>query len=173
MRSFLQYLLAFVLLVALQEFVFDNINFGVLTSPYIYIMFIIMLPLATEGWLLLVLGFATGLVMDLLAGTPGLHAMVATWLAFVRPATANFMLGKEIVSDGGLPVAGRVGTWRFIRYVAVMTLLFNVPFFLLEDPNGAFWVILMRIIFSTVLVTAVIYFLHLPFNHTKATYRKA
>lgn len=128
MIRFLEYLAVFLLLVVLQEFVFDNINLGGVVNPYIYIMFIIMLPLDTPGWLLLLLGFGTGAAVDFMSGTPGLQAVSSTWLAFVRPAVVGLLLGKDLVYEGGIPTAGRVGTGKFLRYAAVMVLLFNIPF---------------------------------------------
>lgn len=166
MIRFLEYTGIFLLLLILQEFVFDNINLGGVVNPYIYIMFIILLPLDTPGWLLLLLGFGSGAAVDFMSGTAGLQTMVSTWLAFVRPTVVGFLLGKELVYEGGIPTAGRVGTAKFLRYVAVLVVLFNLPFFLLEDPSGALWIIVLRIVLSSIFSVGIIYFLHLPLVHT-------
>ena len=147
MIRFLEYLAVFLLLVVLQEFVFDNINLGGVVNPYIYIMFIIMLPLDTPGWMLLLLGFGTG--------------------AAVRPTVVGLLLGKDLVYEGGIPTAGRVGTGKFLRYAAMMVLLFNIPFFILEDLSGGGGIIALRIALSSVFSVGIIYFLHLPFVHTQ------
>lgn len=162
MMRFLQYLVTFIILVILQEFVFDNINIAGLVNPYIYIMFIILLPFRIPGWLLLLLGFVSGMVIDLLNGTIGLQAICATWLAFVRPAMVNIFIGKDEVYDGGMPSGPRLGTMRFLRYVVAMVLLFNIPLFLLEDMEAGARIIALRITLSTLLSTAIIYVLHLP-----------
>lgn len=167
MIRFLEYLAAFLLLVVLQEFVFDNINLGGVVNPYIYIMFIIMLPLDTPGWMLLLLGFGTGAAVDFMSGTPGLQAVSSTWLAFVRPTVVGLLLGKDLVYEGGIPTAGRVGTGKFLRYAAMMVLLFNIPFFILEDLSGGGGIIALRIVLSSVFSVGIIYFLHLPFVHTQ------
>lgn len=164
MIRFLAYLAIFFVLGVLQEFVFNPIDLGGLVNPYIYIMFLIMLPLDVAGWVLLLMGFATGAVFDALAGTVGLHAISATWLAFVRPGVAGFFLGKDQVYEGGVPTAGRVGMGKFLRYVTFMVLLFNIPFFILDDPSGSLWRIVMRIALSSVFSVGIIYFLHLPFS---------
>lgn len=167
MIRFLEYALTFILLLVLQEFVFDNINLGGVVNPYIYIMFIILLPLDIPGWILLFLGFGTGAALDFMSGTAGLQTICSTWLAFVRPSIVNLLLGKDMVYEGGLPTAGRVGTARFIRYLAVMVLLFNIPFFILEDMAGSVWIVSLRIILSTLFSIGIIYFLHLPFVHSR------
>ena len=115
MIRFLEYCAIFLLLLVLQEFVFDNINLGGIVNPYIYIMFLILLPLDTPGWSLLLLGFITGGAVDFMSGTAGLQTVASTWLAFVRPTVAGLLLGKEMVYDGGIPTAARVGLGRFFR----------------------------------------------------------
>ncbi len=167
MIRFLEYTAIFLLLLVLQEFVFDNINLGGVVNPYIYIMFIILLPLDMPGWMLLMLGFGTGAAVDFMSGTAGLQTIVSTWLAFVRPTVVGLLLGKDLVYEGGIPTVGRVGTGRFLRYLAVMVLLFDIPFFILEDLSGSAWVITLRIVLSSAFSVGIIYFLHLPFVHTQ------
>lgn len=167
MIRFLEYAATFILLVILQEFVFDNINLGGVVNPYIYIMFIILLPLDTPGWMLLMLGFGTGATVDFMSGTAGLQTIASTWLAFVRPTVAGLLLGKDLVYDGGIPNAGRVGTGKFLRYLAVMVVLFNIPFFILEDLSGSAGVLALRIVLSSAFSVGIIYFLHLPLVHTQ------
>lgn len=167
MIRLLEYTLTFILLLILQEFVFDNINLGGVVNPYIYIMFILLLPLDTPGWGLLILGFGTGAAVDFMSGTAGLQTICSTWLAFVRPSVVGLLLGKDLVYEGGLPTAGRVGTARFIRYVGALVLLFNIPFFILEDMAGTPWIVALRILLSSIFSIGIIYFLHLPFVHTR------
>jgi hypothetical protein len=167
MIRFLEYAAIFLLLLVLQEFVFDNINLGGMVNPYIYIMFIILLPLDIPGWGLLLLGFGAGGAVDVMEGTAGLQTMTATWLAFARPTVVGLLLGKDLVYEGGIPTVGRVGTAKFLRYLTVMVLLFNVPFFCLEDLSGGVWIIALRIVLSSAFSVGIIYFLHLPFVNTK------
>lgn len=167
MIRFLEYTAIFLLLLVLQEFVFDNINLGGVVNPYIYIMFIILLPLDMPGWMLLVLGFGAGAAVDFMSGTAGLQTIASTWLAFVRPTVVGLLLGKDLVYEGGIPTAGRVGTGRFLRYLTVMVLLFDIPFFILEDLSGSAWIITLRIVLSSAFSVGIIYFLHLPFVHTQ------
>lgn len=162
MLRFLQYIATLSILVILQEFVFDNINIAGLVNPYIYIMFIILLPFQIRGWILLMLGFASGAAIDIINGTIGLQTICATWLAFARPAIVNVFIGKDEVYDGGAPSASRLGTMRFLRYVVAMALLFNIPLFLLEDPDAGALTLTARIVLSTMLSSFIIYILHLP-----------
>ena len=48
-----------------------------------------------------------------------------------------------------------------------MVLLFNIPFFILEDLSGEAWAIALRILLSSLFSVVIIYFLHLPFAHAE------
>ena len=54
----LQQVFRFVFLVALQVIVLNHIQWSGYVNPYIYILFILMLPVEIPNWLLLVLSFA-------------------------------------------------------------------------------------------------------------------
>ncbi|HNW56649.1 MAG TPA: rod shape-determining protein MreD, partial [Bacteroidales bacterium] len=67
-NSILRYTLIFILLMLLQILVFDNIQISGYINPYIYVMFILILPFEIPSWLLLLISFAAGFIMDLFSG---------------------------------------------------------------------------------------------------------
>ncbi|MCI0523101.1 MAG: rod shape-determining protein MreD, partial [Bacteroidales bacterium] len=73
MNRVLNYTVAFVGLILLQLLIFNNIQLSGYINPYIYVMFILVLPLNIPSWILLLLSFMTGLVVDLFSGTFGVH----------------------------------------------------------------------------------------------------
>ena len=54
----LKNVLRFVFLIGIQVLVLNNVLFMNYINPYIYILFILLLPFDTARWLLLVLSFA-------------------------------------------------------------------------------------------------------------------
>jgi len=165
MQRTLEYILTFVILIFLQELVFDKVNFWGVVNPYVYIMFIIMLPMEMRGWTVLILGFLTGLTIDSLSGSGGLHAIVATWIAFARPTVLNFTAGRDTVQTGGVPTASLLGTSRFLAYTSIMTLLFAIPFFLLEVMSlENITITILHILSSSIATVIIIYFGHLPLD---------
>ena len=77
--------LIFILLILLQVLLFNNIQFSGYVNPYIYIMFILLLPVEIPTWLLLILSFFTGFIIDIVSGTPGMHTSATVLAGFVRP----------------------------------------------------------------------------------------
>ena len=84
-KQLTRYALTFIVLLALQILILNNIKLGGYINPYIYILFIMLLPFEIPGWLLLILGFLTGLTMDAFAGTLGMHSTATLFIAFLRP----------------------------------------------------------------------------------------
>lgn len=64
-------------------------------NPFLYIMFILMLPVNINKVLLLFIAFLTGLTIDIFSGTPGMHASACLVLAFIRPGFLNLIAPRE------------------------------------------------------------------------------
>ena len=78
-------LLRFVVLVLLQVLVLDHLDVanGYMV-PYLYVLFLLMLPFELPEWSTLLIGAATGLVMDTFGSTPGMHMSACTVMMFAR-----------------------------------------------------------------------------------------
>jgi hypothetical protein len=76
-RIILINLIRFVMLVLLQVFLLKNITLYNLSTPYLYILFILLLPFETPNLVLFALAFVLGLTIDAFYDTPGLHAALA------------------------------------------------------------------------------------------------
>ena len=118
--------------VALQIFLFDNLQLNLYVHPFIYLAFVLLLPMQTPGYLLLLLAAATGLTMDFLNGTPAVHTIATTAAAFCRPALLRLFAGKELITDGGIPNVRRIGTGKYFRYLLVFIVIHAGVFFAFE-----------------------------------------
>ncbi len=87
------------MLIVLQLLIFNNIQFSGFVNPYVYVMFILILPMAIPTWILLLLSFMTGIVIDIFAGTMGVHAFATVMAGFVRP----WVLSLNITSEASEP----------------------------------------------------------------------
>ena len=126
-------IIRFVVLVLLQVLVINHIRLGGYVHPYIYLIFIMLLPFNTPKWQLLVLGFVLGLTVDLFTGTPGLHAGATTLMAFCRPSIIKLVTGNQKFENITEPNLGQLGGIWFLRYVLCMVLIHHFALFLLES----------------------------------------
>lgn len=122
----------FVLLMALQLLVLNHVYLGSYIMPMLYVLFILMLPTDMKRIPLLLVAFATGLVMDVMNNMLGFHALACTVVAMLRILFANRILtrGEPIVVT--IPSIYSVTPQYFISYLMLMLAAFYMVFFLLE-----------------------------------------
>src|SRR5258708_37996707 len=94
-RTILVNFFRFVILVFMQVFLLRNITLYNISTPYLYIMFILLLPFEIPNVLLFALSFLLGLTIDAFYDTPGLHAASCVLLAFVRILFISITVQKE------------------------------------------------------------------------------
>lgn len=65
--------------------VLNKLNVSVYIHPYVYPMFLILLPFETPKWIMLPLAFAVGITIDMFNNTAGMHAAACVFIAYARP----------------------------------------------------------------------------------------
>ena len=131
-KIFLQ-IIRFVVLVFFQVLVINHIRLGGYVHPYIYLIFIMLLPFNTPKWQLLVLGFFLGIIIDVFTGTPGLHAGATTLMAFCRPSIISLISGNQKFDNIQEPNLGQLDGMWFFRYVLCLVFIHHFALFFLES----------------------------------------
>ncbi len=151
-KGIIKYIVMFVVFFALQLLVLNNINLGGYINPFIYILFIILLPFDTPGWLLLVLGFLTGLTMDAFTNTLGMHSSATLFLAFVRPYVISAISTSENTDKTSSPNINANGIDWFVRYSIILVVFHHLALFYLEAFTfHHFFITLTRVILSSLI----------------------
>lgn len=122
----------FLFLVLLQVVVLNHVQWSGFVNPYIYILFILMLPLETPRWAVLLMGFATGLIIDMFGNTSGLHAAATTLLAFARPGVLNLIAPRDGYEPETTFTPQKLGIKWFLAYVIILTVIHHFFYFYLE-----------------------------------------
>ena len=139
-------------LILLQSLVVNRILLlDGLILPMIYIFGLLMLPFSTPAWLLLPIGFATGLIMDYFSGPLGLHTSACVVLAFAQPLVQRFLSPREGYDNSQRPTIQRMGLAWYLTYASVLTFVHHAWFFFLEVYTfEGFFYRLLHIILSSV-----------------------
>ena len=154
MNSIIRYTVTFLLLIALQLLIFNNIEFSGYVNPYVYVMFILILPVAMPSWILLLLGFLTGFVIDLFSGTMGVHTFATVIAAYVRPWVLSLNVTAETAEGEMSPSSYRSGLRWFLVYTATVVLVHYLALFLVETFSfRLFLQTLLRVLLSTAVTT--------------------
>jgi rod shape-determining protein MreD len=122
----------------MQVFLFRNITLYNLSTPYLYILFILLLPFEIPNVLLFALSFLLGLTIDAFYDTPGLHAASCVLLAFVRILFIGITVQKDGFDNEPEPTLSVMGLRWFFTYALILTLahhffLFNLEVFRLSE----------------------------------------
>ncbi len=147
--AFLYNLARFILLLAAQILIFNNINFLGYINPFPYILFIILYPVNGNKFGLLAASFLLGLLMDLFLNSGGVHATSCLVLAFLRPSLFKFSFGLSYeyqtvrLNDALTPE-------RF-SFLLLAVVLHHIILFILEIFTFNFFLnIIIRTLISTV-----------------------
>jgi rod shape-determining protein MreD len=138
------------LLILLQVLLFNNIQFSGYVNPYVYIMFILLLPIEIPSWLLLLLSFATGLIIDFFSGSSGVHTSATVLAGFVRPYILRIVSPKDGYEPGSDPSMLIYGFRWFLSYTLLVVLIHHTTLFYLEVFRlTEFFRTILRVLLST------------------------
>jgi rod shape-determining protein MreD len=139
-----------IILILLQILLFNNIQFSGYVNPYVYVMIILLLPAVTPPWLILVVAFLTGVVVDLFSGSPGMHSSATLLAGFSRQYVLRIIAprdGYESSSDLSMKAYGV--RW-FLIYTTVIVLIHHTALFYLEVFSlSQFFRTLLRVLLSS------------------------
>lgn len=164
----LSYIVGYFALVLFQILVLNRLDLSFYINPYVYPFFILVLPFRMQHWVLMVIAFLSGLLMDTFSGTAGIHAAAMVFLAFVRPYWINVITPKGGYETEDRPsVRGQGFSW-FLLYSIVLVFLHHFFYFFLEvfSLNSAFST-LGKVFLSTFVSTILIVLLAYLFSRER------
>lgn len=139
----------FILLIAVQVLVFNNMNFLGYINPYPYILFIILYPVNGNKYGLLVSSFFLGIIMDMFCNSGGVHAAACLALAYYRPYVFKFAFGLSYEYQT-VKLIDVLTPERF-SFILISVIIHHFALFLLEVFRLNFlWEILLKTVVSTI-----------------------
>jgi rod shape-determining protein MreD len=149
-NSILRYSLIFIILILLQVLLFNNIEFSGYVNPWIYVMFILLLPCEISAGLLLIIAFFTGLTIDLFYSSIGMHTSATVLAGFVRPYVMRLISPRDGYEPGSDPSMIIYGFKWYLIYTLIIVLIHHTALFFLEVFRFTdFFRTLLRVILSS------------------------
>lgn len=99
---------------------------------FIYIGFLLYLPVETNRPLLMGLGFLTGFIVDIFYDSLGIHAAACVLIMFVRNPWLNLLTPQGGFDPGVIPSMRLNGLRWFIMYSAPLIVLHHFALFFIE-----------------------------------------
>lgn len=142
----------FILLLAVQIVIFNNMTFLGFIMPFPYLLFIILYPVNGNKSGLLIASFSLGLVMDIFSNSGGIHATACLLLAYMRPSIFKFSFGVSYEYQT-IKLNDSLTPERF-SFILISVVLHHFTLFILEAFQISFFLdILIRALLSTVFTT--------------------
>jgi rod shape-determining protein MreD len=161
-------IIRFFLLVIVQVWIINNIELGRFINPFIYVLFIIVLPFETPKWLLLVSAFLLGLTVDMFQNPAGLHAVATVFMAYVRPGILKLFSPREGYEFGTQPTVQYLGIPWFLSYAGILIFLHHLVLFFTEKFSfSEFFPTLLRVIISSIFTLILVLVTQYLFNRKK------
>ena len=129
LNSVLKRLLWLATLVVAQMMVFNHIHLMGYATPLVFVYFLLLFPLGTSRWSILLWGFLCGLVTDVVSLTPGVGAASMTLTAFVQPLLLKRFEPQNALEDMQASYS-TLGFWTYVRYASILTAIFSVAYFM-------------------------------------------
>ncbi len=164
-NTIIRTIIRFFVLILVQVLIIKNMELGRFILPFIYPLFIILLPFETPKWLLLISAFLLGISIDLFYDTAGMHAAACVLMAYVRPGILKLFSPRDGYESGTQPTVQYLGVPWFLSYASILIVLHHVVLFFIEVFRfNEFFSTLLRVIissfFSILLVTTIHYLFH-------------
>ncbi len=136
---------------------------------FLYVAFILFLPIETNSLLLMFVAFLLGITIDIFYDSLGLHALSLVLVAYIR----NFWLAT-ITPQGGYdagqgPTLAVNGLQWFVVYVLPLIFIHHVVLFFAEAGGfGVFWYTMSKVISSMAFtMTAILLMQYFSFDRKR------
>lgn len=101
--------------------------------PFLYPLFLLLLPFETPVAFMLLAGFFCGIAVDSFMNTAGMHAFATVLIAYFRINVLNALLPKNLSEySGQTPSVKNMGWLPFIIYVSFLIVMHHAAYFSLE-----------------------------------------
>jgi hypothetical protein len=148
--SFFIYVLAQVLL--LKNLVLFNTGFC-----FVYVAFILLLPIETSTLVLMSLGFIMGFVIDIFYNSLGLHALTMVFVAYLRNYWLSAITPQGGYDLGTVPNLKANGLQWFLVYMMPLVFIHHLTLFLVESAGFTlFWYSMLKTITSLLFTMTII-----------------
>ena len=134
-RQILPQLLNFFIFTILQIVVVRNLVLFDTAFCYVYVAFILLLPIEIGVVAAMLLAFVSGLLVDAFYNTLGIHAAAGVFVMFIRPRWLMFLTPRGGYDIGVAPTPQALGLRWFVTYAFPMLLIHHALIFLIEAAD--------------------------------------
>lgn len=139
----------FIVFLALQILIFNNINLFGYLNPYPYVLFILLYPVNSNKSILLLSSFTLGIILDMFANSGGIHTTAAVVLAYIRPTLFKFAFGLSYEYQT-VKIADKISPERITLLLLAIFIHHFIVFFFEFFRMDLIFIVLFRTLLTTI-----------------------
>ncbi len=131
-KTILQFSFIFVIMVLSQVTIFNHICLYNIAIPFVFIYFIIRLPITMPTNWVLTMSFFLGIIIDIFSDTYGMNALACTILAMLRRFLFRLYIPREEDLTNPEPSIKSLGAINYTKFVITVSLVYCMTIFVIE-----------------------------------------
>ena len=149
-KSLITFIFLVILLGLIQIFLLKNLALFGIAFCFLYLIGILNFPTSIPQIPLLLISFVLGLFIDVFYDTLGIHALAATFMAFLRPFWLKIISPSGGYDDNTDPSIAEMGVGWYVSYTWPLIFSFCLLFFITDQlGTGRFLTALNKSFFSS------------------------
>lgn len=157
-NSLISNIVSFLFFTLIQVFLFLNFNIYEYGFAFVYVGFVLFLPLNLSKMILLILAFFSGLSIDIFYNTLGIHAFAMVFLAYIKPTVSKLFIPKMMDDINDLTSIDKLGIERTLVVMFILIFIHHLLiFYTINGVSNFFFQNLFRAFLSSIISTALIF----------------
>ncbi len=157
MEKITRYIIIFFPIILLQILVFNNIPAIGTITPYLYLTFILILPVTISPTILLLIAFVTGFIVDLSISSLGVHSCATVMMAASRPYFLKLLAPRIGYEKYNVPILANFGTAWTLKYITPCIAIHHITLyfcftFTFEDVGFLFFRMILNILLTILVI---------------------
>lgn len=147
-------IISFVAYLLIQVVILKNVVLFNSAFCFLYIGFLLLMPVDSTPLLLIAAGFLMGVFVDVFYDSLGLHAFSCVLIMYTRNYWLNLITPQGGYDSSTTPSLVAYGLQWFLVYTLPMVFIHHSLLFYIEAGGfGLFWFTLWKVLFSTLFTT--------------------
>lgn len=139
----------FILLVMIQILILNQVQLSGYINPFMYILFILLLPVNSPAYVLLIFAFLMGITIDVFSNSMGIHAFASVFIAYIRPVVLRTISVRDEELDN-YPGLMQNNFFWFLKYTSIIVIIHHFILFYFEVFTfTGFFNTLLRVLLSS------------------------
>lgn len=156
--------------VLFQVLLFNNMVLWGKGFAFIYVGYLLTFPIELGIIPAMLIGFATGISIDIFSNTLGIHASASVLLMYVRPYLLSILTPHGGYPSGVLPRPSTMGFGWFSTYSIILILIHHTFLFFVEAGGfQLFFFTLQKVILSALFTYSVVMLIQYLFARKRDT----